>query len=140
MSKLFLGLDCSTQTLKASVIDENLKELIQYETIINYDQDLPHYKTIGGVIHGVDNVTKTTPTIVFIEALDLLLERLKNKNFPFQSVAAISGSGQQHGSVYWKKGALEILKNLNPQNKLIEQSQNFFSIANSPIWMDSSTT
>jgi xylulokinase len=62
-------------------------------------------------------------------------------NFDFSSVSAISASGQQHGSVYWKKNASSILKNLNPSIDLYSQlSENTFSVLNSPIWMDSSTS
>ena len=34
---------------------------------------------------------------VWVAALDLLLERMKKDNFPFQKVVAVTGSGQQHG-------------------------------------------
>jgi xylulokinase len=138
-SKLFLGLDCSTQTLKASVIDENLCEISALETIINYDYDLPQFQTKGGVLRGKDGLTVTTPTVVWLAALDLLFERMKQKNFPFHQIAAISGSGQQHGSVYWKKEAREKLKNLDSSHNLQSELGDCFSIQNSPIWMDSST-
>jgi len=38
----FLGLDCSTQSLKATVIDEHLKHVA--EILVNYDIDLPKFK------------------------------------------------------------------------------------------------
>ena len=44
---MFLGLDCSTQQLKAVVIDRNLR--IQSETSVAFDRDLPHYGTKNGV-------------------------------------------------------------------------------------------
>ena len=48
---------------------------------------------------------------MWVEALDLVLNNLKKADFKFDKVRAISGSGQQHGSVYWRKGALDsILK------------------------------
>lgn len=47
---------------------------------------------------------------------------------------------QQHGSVYWQKGAQETLKKLDPSQFLHEQLSHSFSVTNSPIWMDSSTT
>jgi xylulokinase len=40
--------------------------------------------------------------------------------------------------VYWKKGSLEILKNLKESNSLLEQLKDCF-VCESPIWMDSST-
>lgn len=47
---------------------------------------------------------------------------------------------QQHGSVYWQKGTQELLKNLDPEQFLHNQLATSFSVTNSPIWMDSSTT
>uniref|UniRef100_A0A4X1TXU1 Xylulose kinase n=1 Tax=Sus scrofa TaxID=9823 RepID=A0A4X1TXU1_PIG len=47
---------------------------------------------------------------------------------------------QQHGSVYWKAGANQVLTSLTPDLLLREQLQACFSISDSPVWMDSSTT
>lgn len=47
---------------------------------------------------------------------------------------------QQHGTVYWTNGAEKTLKSLNPSGFLHTQLASCFSIVNSPIWMDSSTT
>jgi xylulokinase len=52
----------------------------------------------------------------------------------------VSGSGQQHGSVYWKKGAGATLQALSPGSTLASQLASSFSIENSPNWMDSSTS
>jgi hypothetical protein len=38
------------------------------------------------------------------------------------------GSGQQHGSVYWKKGAEAILKNLQGDAPLHAQLEHAFSV------------
>jgi xylulokinase len=58
----------------------------------------------------------------------------------FGKVAAVSGSGQQHGSVYWKKGGSGILSSLDSKKPLVDQLGDAFSIKESPVWMDSSTT
>ena len=48
---------------------------------------------------------------------------------------------QQHGSVYWSNSAEELLGTLNPGKSLLDQLvPRAFSISNSPIWQDSSTT
>ena len=52
-----------------------------------------------------------------------MFKRLQEAGFPFDRVVAISGSGQQHGSVYWRKGAEEFLKTLDPASTLTEQLQ-----------------
>lgn len=65
---------------------------------------------------------------------------MKKEGFPFSQVAAISGSGQQHGSVYWNQGSQSVLKNLNSSSTLKNQLTKAFRVPDSPIWMDSSTT
>ncbi|KAJ0963318.1 hypothetical protein J5N97_028440 [Dioscorea zingiberensis] len=135
---LFLGLDSSTQSLKATVLDANLT--IVASEIINFDSELSHYKTKDGVYRDTsDNSRIVSPTLMWVEALDLVLEKLKSK-VDFGRVVAISGSGQQHGSVYWKKGSNAILASLNTKEPLVSQLADAFSTKESPIWMDSSTT
>jgi len=136
-TELFLGLDLSTQALKAIIIDQAGQ--VCHETAVNFDRDLPEFKTKGGVHQHADGLTVTSPALMWVTALDLLLERLKAKKIPLVKIAAISGSGQQHGSVYLRRGASTILNALNPERSLKTQLANYFSIKNSPIWMDSST-
>ncbi|KAH7405466.1 hypothetical protein KP509_15G071400 [Ceratopteris richardii] len=78
---------------------------------------------------------------MWVEALEAIFNKLKSDNFPFERVYAVSGSGQQHGSVYWKqKCGSEALKTLDSSKSLHLQLKNAFSIMESPIWMDSSTS
>ena len=83
---LFLGLDSSTQSLKASVIDGDLKLVAEYA--VNFDADLPEFKTSGGVHRGPDGLTVTSPPLLWVAALDLLLARMKDSGFSFARVAA----------------------------------------------------
>lgn len=55
------------------------------------------------------------------QAVDILLEQMKKQNFPFSRVVSLSGCGQQHGSVYWRKGSEELLRGLNEEEKLCTQ-------------------
>jgi len=137
-SPLFLGLDSSTQSLKATAVDAELN--VVFELALNFEKDLPQFNTTAGVHHGEDGLTVTSPTLLWVAAMDLLLGRMKEAGFEFGRVKAISGSGQQHGSVYWKKGASGILRNLAPAESLESQLADAFAIADSPIWMDSSTS
>ncbi len=135
--RYFLGLDSSTQSLKATLLDEELA--IVRETSLNFDADLPEFGTDGGAIRGDDGLTVTSPAIMWVAALDMILERMKADDWPLAQVAAISGSGQQHGSVWLKQGTRDILSHLDPASSLREQLESAFSIPDSPIWMDSST-
>ncbi len=134
---LFLGLDSSTQSFKATLIDSNLK--VVHERSVNFEKDLPEFKTNGGVHRRADGLTVTSPTIMWVAALDLLLEGMKKDKCALHKVVAISGSGQQHGSVWFRKGARETLKKLGAGRPLRDQLKDVFSVPDSPIWMDSST-
>jgi xylulokinase len=107
---------------------------------VHFDSELSHYNTKDGVYRDPQEDGRiVSPTLMWVEALDLLLEKLKSK-VDFTKVAAISGSGQQHGSVYWKKGSEVALSSLDYNEKLTPQLKDAFSILESPVWMDSSTT
>ncbi|XP_069929144.1 xylulose kinase isoform X7 [Oryctolagus cuniculus] len=77
---------------------------------------------------------------MWVQALDVLLEKMKASGFDFSQVVALSGAGQQHGSVYWKRGAGRVLTSLSPALPLHEQLQACFSVSDCPVWMDSSTS
>ncbi|MBN1675209.1 MAG: carbohydrate kinase [Kiritimatiellae bacterium] len=135
---LFLGLDSSTQSLKAMAIDPQAN--VTHEYAVNFEQDLPEFETKGGCHFHADGLTVTSPPLMWVAALDLLLARMKADGFPFARVAAVSGSGQQHGSVYLRPGTRERLRALAPDQALRDQLADVFAVAESPIWMDSSTT
>ncbi|XP_069503831.1 xylulose kinase isoform X2 [Ambystoma mexicanum] len=124
--------------LKVTAIDEHLQ--VVFSDNVHFDKDLPEFRTQGGVHVHEDKLTVTSPVLMWIKSLDLILEKMKSVGFSFQDVKAISGTGQQHGSVYWKKGAKESLNNLCSEFPLHLLLKSSFVISDSPIWMDSSTT
>ena len=42
--------------------------------------------------------------------------------------------------MYWKKGARKVLQSLDATKSLHEQLHNQFSVVDSPVWKDASTT
>lgn len=137
MSRYFLGLDSSTQSIKAALVDDKLR--LGGELTVNFDAELPGYKTKGGAHVGKDGLTVTSPPVMWVEAMDLLFAKMKKARWPLAKVAAVSASGQQHGSVWLKPGAGSILAGLDPKRSLKSQLAGVFSLDASPIWMDSST-
>ncbi|CAG8630486.1 17651_t:CDS:2 [Acaulospora morrowiae] len=135
MTNLYMGFDLSTQQLKLTVIDEDSK--IVLEDSVHFDKELRHYGTLNGVV--ADGCIVTSPVLMWVESVDLLLHKLKSQGFPFNKVKAISGAAQQHGSVYWCDSALDTLTSLDPSKTLVSQLANSFTIPNSPTWQDSST-
>jgi xylulokinase len=139
MAKLFLGLDSSTQSLSAIVIDYDTRRIV-YETSLNFDKTLPHYGTENGTLRSGDPLVVHSPPLMWVEALDAIFARMKQDGVPLGDILAISGSGQQHGSVYLNDRAAGALARLNPVKGLVENLRGVFSRSTSPIWMDSSTS
>ena len=48
---------------------------------------------------------------------------MQEGGFPFSRVVGMSGCGQQHGSVYWRKGAEKVLKGIQAGQSLYDQLQ-----------------
>jgi xylulokinase len=69
----------------------------------------------------------------------LLFAQMKKDGVALGKILAISGSGQQHGSVYLNEKAAGALANLDPKKSLVENLHGVFARKTSPIWMDSST-
>ncbi len=98
MNKLFLGIDVSTQGCKVLCIDPALSKKI-YLDGLNYDKDLPGYNTLNGAARNSNAALSESNPMMWLEALQILFQRMKQQNFPMQEIAAISVSGQQHGLV-----------------------------------------
>lgn len=77
---------------------------------------------------------------MWLEALDLVLSRLRETNTPLHRIRGISGSCQQHGSVYWSHDAESLLAGLKADKTLVEQiGKDAFSHPYAPNWQDHST-
>ncbi|KAF5273037.1 hypothetical protein FQR65_LT04779 [Abscondita terminalis] len=125
--------------LKAIVLDDKFNVI--HEATVHFDNDLPEFRTHGGVIHDKNNLgVVTAPTLMWVKALDMLMDRLTVCGVDYSKIVAISGAAQQHGSVYWHNGAEKSLQNLDSSLFLHQQLASSFSINQSPTWMDSSTS
>ena len=89
---LFLGLDLSTQQLKAILLSQDFS--IVHETSVHFDRDLPHYGTVNGAIRGPGSGEVTSPVEMWLEAIDLLFQRLNADQVDFGAISAISGAAQ----------------------------------------------
>jgi len=138
MAHLFLGLDSSTQSLSAVVIDLDSRRVV-YEKSLNFDQALPQYRTRNGVLPHRDPLVKHSSPLLWAGALDVIFAAMKQDGVALADIRAISGSGQQHGSVYLNKTAASALAGLDPKKSLVENLRGVFTRPTSPIWMDSST-
>jgi xylulokinase len=138
MAKLFLGLDSSTQSLSAIIIDLDRRKVV-YDRSLNFDEALPQYRTQNGVLPNRDPLVKHSSPLMWADALDSMFAWMKKDGVALGKILAISGSGQQHGSVYFNDRAADALAKLDPQKSLVQNLKGVFSRPTSPIWMDSST-
>jgi xylulokinase len=139
MPRLFFGLDSSTQSLSAIVIDYDARRVV-YDKSLNFDKTLPHCGTQNGTLRSDNPLIVHSPPLMWAEALDVLFAQMKQDGVPLGEILAVSGSGQQHGSVYLNNRAVGVLSKLNPAKSLVENLHGIFSRTTAPIWMDSSTS
>jgi xylulokinase len=137
---LYLGLDCSTQGLTAIVVEiERDTRRVVFNESLNYDRDLAEYGTTGGVIHGAEGEVQAPPAM-WADALDRMLGALaQSADLDIDNLRAISGSAQQHGSVYLNARAPAVLRSLDATASLAPQLSTIFSRPRSPVWLDAST-
>ncbi len=135
----FLGIDAGTQSLKAILIEPETG--FRSEPIsVHFGRDLPQYGSPDGFLPCLDPQIRRANPRMWLDALDLLLERMQQTGLPLEQVAGISGSGQQHGTVYLNHLFPLALNTLQRGQSLATQLVHAFSRQESPIWMDASTT
>lgn len=135
--RYYLGLDLSTQGLKAVFIDPESGELLTGGSV-NFGRDLPQFGCPDGFLPG-HGLERHADPLMWVAALDLLLTRMQAAGMPLGLVKAVSGSGQQHGSVYLNSRFATVAKQLNPAFDLAGQLADTLSRKTAPIWMDAST-
>ncbi|KAI8904772.1 xylulose kinase-like protein [Gorgonomyces haynaldii] len=120
-----LGLDFSTQQLKAVVYSTEIELSIPYTL-----SDHPSHT--GKQASPEQDEIVVVPTIVFVKALDTLFQRLQQK-IDLTEITAISGCAQQHTSCYYRIPEYDHTK---PLAALFDACFTF----DSPTWQDHSTT
>jgi xylulokinase len=127
------------------VVGSDLKLI--HEAKVDFDADFAKYGIHKGVLTNPAEGEVFAPTALFLEAIDLVLQRLKDQGADLSKVQGISGAGMQHGTVFWSKDAESLLANLDAGKTLVEQLEGgakgerkgAFSHPFSPNWQDAST-
>ena len=138
---LYLGLDSSTQSLSAVLLEASGgRHRVVFELSLPFDTTLRHYGTHHGVLPHTDPSIAQSSPVMWAEALETLFARMGEQRVDLSRLTAISGSAQQHGSVYFNDAASRGLETLYNGRPLAPQIVTLLSRPISPIWMDSSTT
>jgi xylulokinase len=137
----YLGFDSSTQSLTATVIEiAGPIRRIVFEHVLDFDAAFPEYGTAHGVVASGDGRTVTAPPAMWAAALDRMAGVLASSGLDLSAIRAITGSAQQHGSVYLGAESGRALRELDPARPLAAQLEGSLSRPVSPVWMDCSTT
>ncbi|HVG73411.1 MAG TPA: FGGY-family carbohydrate kinase [Vicinamibacterales bacterium] len=149
--KLYIGLDSSTQSLTAIVIEvDGAEARVVFDESLPFDDTFPQYGTEHGVLSAVTQGTSRrslgegggeafSSPVMWADALDTMMRRIAESGLDIGNIAAISGSAQQHGSVYLNASAASALGHFDASRSLAEQVAPMLSRQVAPIWMDSST-
>lgn len=135
----FLGLDSSTQSLSALVLDTDTGQVVATRNVI-FGERLPGYGAPKGFRPNADPKVVESDPLMWVEALELVLGDLRAEGVDLSRVRGVSGAGQQHGSVYLARSFDSLGGDWSPGSPLRDQVAPLLSRKLSPIWMDSSTS
>lgn len=136
-SPLYLGFDLSTQQLKTLAVNSSLR--VEYEVKFDFDADSRGFSIKKGVLTNETENEVFAPLTLWLQAIDGVLQKLKDGGMDFSRVRGISGAGMQHGSVYWSHEGENALGSLDSSKSLEDQLGEAFSHPYSPNWQDAST-
>ena len=134
----FLGLDASTQSMSALIIDTDTGAVCANHSVV-FGERLPRYHCPNGFLVNDDPRVMHSDPLMWVEALELILGDLVKAGVDLGSVRGVSGAGQQHGSVYLAR-SFATVGAWSTDRPLHDQVQPLLSRRTSPIWMDSATS
>lgn len=90
-SPLYLGFDLSTQQLKGIAVSSDLKVL--YQAVFDFDADAAAFGIKKGVLTNEPEREVYAPVAMWLQAIDVVLQRLQDKGIDYARVKGISGAG-----------------------------------------------
>lgn len=146
--RLALGLDSSTQSLSAVVIDIDTAEK-RFEHSLDYRADA-RLNRFGikedYILLPREEGEAEQPPLMYLASLDAMFTDMREAGVPLESIRLINTSGQQHGHVYLNSDAEALFAQLaNLQNAgedtpdLQALLKDAFAYPNAPIWMTANT-
>ena len=144
-SRLALGLDSSTQSLSAVVIDIDTAEKC-FEHSLDYRADARlNQFGIGEdyILPPREEGEAEQPPLMYLASLDAMFTDMREAGVPLESIRLINTSGQQHGHVYLNSDADALLAQLSRRGEDERDLQillkDAFAYPNAPIWMTANT-
>ena len=151
--RLALGLDSSTQSLSAVVIDIDTAEKC-FEHSLDYRADARLNRFGIGedyILPPREEGEAEQPPLMYLASLDAMFADMREAGVPLESIRLINTSGQQHGHVYLNSDAEVLLGQLastdevtsplrdKGERDLQTRLKDAFAYPNAPIWMTANT-
>ena len=77
---LYLGLDSSTQSLTAIVLEiDGDRRRVVFEDSLSFDERFPEYGTEHGVLPGADPAVAVSSPLLWVAALDAMMARVASR-------------------------------------------------------------
>ena len=148
-TRLALGLDSSTQSLSAIVIDIDTAEKC-FEHALDYRADARLNRFGIGedyILPPREEGEAEQPPLMYLASLDAMFAELQAADVPLGNIVVVNTSGQQHGHVYLNHRAAEIFEGLRgtgPRATVGEADLatvlgECFAYPTAPIWMTANT-
>ncbi|MDE0399583.1 MAG: FGGY family carbohydrate kinase [Candidatus Poribacteria bacterium] len=146
--RLALGLDSSTQSLSAVVIDIDTAEKC-FEHSLDYRADARLNRFgIGAdyILPPREEGEAEQPPLMYLASLDAMFSDMREAGVAMENIVVINTSGQQHGHVYLNSEADALLAQLASFQNFKEDESDLqtllkdaFAYPNAPIWMTANT-
>ena len=143
--RLALGLDSSTQSLSAIVIDMDTAEKC-FDHSLDYRADARLNRFGIGedyILPPREEGEAEQPPLMYLASLDAMFTDMREAGVALENIIVINTSGQQHGHVYLNRNAANRFSNLQkPESNASELKtllSDVFSYPNAPIWMTANT-
>jgi len=144
--RLALGLDLSTQSLSAIIIDiDSRKKIFEYQLDYAEDDRLNGYgiRKTDYIIPPRTQGEADQPPEMYFSSFDAIFGDLKRSEVPLEDVVVINASGQQHGHIYLNNNARSIFNKLmrkgSGSSDLVSLLAGCLAYDRAPIWMTSNT-
>lgn len=144
-TRTVLGIDASTQSLSAVLLQANTGEILWSRSLAYRDDP----RLAGGFEHDTMIIPPREPgeaeqpPRLFIAALEALFADLKAAGFDTSAIAAINTSGQQHVNVYLNDQAKALFARLrdtaSAKDTLLSLLGDSFAYGGAPIWKTANT-
>jgi xylulokinase len=144
--RLSLGLDISTQSISAVLVDIDSREMVfQYSLDYQKDARLKKYGIQGQnyILRPKNEGEANQPAKMFLAALESIFADMKSVGQPMRDILICNVSAQQHSHAYLSRHARPIFGRLNipgnTKSNLEVILEGCFSLNIVPTWMTSDT-